>query len=524
VNLHELAIGAARRHPDRIAVVGSDRTLRYAELDRQATGLAHRLRRAGVGRGDRVLLWGEKTPDMVAATQAVLRLGAAYVPADERNPAHRVAVIAQDCGAAAVCTTGGRLAELRALLGPDAAVLDLAEPAPPGAIPPVDTEVGPDDLAYILYTSGSTGTPKGVCISHRNAKAFIDWAVELLRPEPTDRVANHAPLTFDLSVLDLYLSFAAGAAVVLVPEELAYAPAQLVDFLHQREISIWYSVPSALTLMIRDGGLLDQPAPSALRAVLFAGEPFPITRVRQLYRWTSARLLNLYGPTETNVCTYHEVTAADLAREQPVPIGAACSGDTVWAQADDGTVAGPGMEGELVVSGPTVMLGYWGRPPQSGPYRTGDVVRVLADGRYDYVGRRDQLVKVRGHRIELAEVEAALAGHPDVADAAVTVVGSGETARLAGFVVAVTGRTPGVLSVRRHLAEQLPRYMIVSELTVVADLPRTVHGKVDRALLAALAVGAAGSAPAASPGTDPRPRPTAYRAGEPAAVLDMGRS
>jgi clorobiocin biosynthesis protein CloN4 len=323
-----------------------------------------------------------------------------------------------------------------------------------------------------------------VCISHRNARAFVDWAVAELAATPEDRFANHAGLTFDLSVLDLYAAFASGGSVYLIPNELAYAPIQLAELLHEQRFTVWYSVPSALTLMIREGGLLQRPAPESLRALLFAGEPFPISQVRRLAGWTGARLLNLYGPTETNVCTFHEVRPEDLRRDRPVPIGRACSGDTVWAATPDGGTCDPGEEGELWADGPTVMLGYWGRDPQKGPYATGDIVQVLPDGGFDYVGRRDHMVKIRGHRVELGDVEAALAAHPAVDSVAVIVTGEGMQSRLEAFVVPVAGRTPGVLGLKRHSADRLPPYMIADQFHFVAGLPRTGNGKVDRAALA----------------------------------------
>jgi clorobiocin biosynthesis protein CloN4 len=278
-----------------------------------------------------------------------------------------------------------------------------------------------------------------------------------------------------------------------------------VELLHAERISIWYSVPSALSLMMRSGGLVDRPAPADLRVVLFAGEPFPISQVRRLADWTGARLLNLYGPTETNVCTFHEVVPADLERDRPVPIGTAACDDRVWARRPDGGVCGPGDEGELFVDGPTVMLGYWGREPHVGPYATGDLVRVLPAGSFDYVGRRDDMVKVRGHRVELGEVEAALAAHPDVAEAGAVVAGAGMDARLVVFVVPLPGRDPGVLALRRHSAQRLPRYLVADELHVVTELPRTRNGKVDRPTLASRASAAGpatGSVTAPGPATE----------------------
>lgn len=488
-SLHRLVIEAAAADPAAVAVgdataVPAERIVDYGTLNGRANALAHRLRALGVRRGDRVLLWGEKSAAVITAMQAVLRLGAVYVPADGTTPPSRVAGLARDCGARAVLSTWDRSAQLRDELGDGIRYDDLNAPLTPHA-EQISVEVAPDDPAYILYTSGSTGRPKGVCISHRNARAFVDWAVTELKAGPADRFANHAAFTFDLSVLDLYAAFAAHASVHLIPAELAYAPVELVRFVRDQAITVWYSVPSALTLMMREGGLLDHPAPGALRAVLFAGEPFPIAQVRDLASWTDARLLNLYGPTETNVCTFHEVVPADLRRDRPVPIGRPASGDRVWARGADGSHCREGEEGILVVDGPTVMLGYWGQPPQRGPYDTGDVVRALPGGAYDYVGRRDHMAKVRGNRVELGEVEAAMTAHPEVAEAGAVVVGQGIDARLVVFVVPKPGRSVGVIGLRAHNAKRLPRYMLADDINIVAALPRTGNGKLDRLALAA---------------------------------------
>lgn len=450
--------------------------LGYAELDAQADALARELAALGVRRGDRVALWLDKSPYTVAVMQAVLRLGAAYVPVDPVAPAGRAAIVIRDCAPRVVVSD--RVEELRA------EGIPATTPAgrPGGPLPAHGGTQ--DDLAYILYTSGSTGTPKGVCISHRNAFAFVRWAATELRARPDDRFANHAPFHFDLSVLDLYVAFLSGASVQLVPREAGYAPRLLVDFLVEREITVWYSVPSALVLMARDGGLL-QTRPPALRALLFAGEPYPVTHLRRLRaHLPGVRFLNLYGPTETNVCAFHEVTDPPAG---PVPIGRACSGDRIRAVREDGSLAAPGEEGELVVDGPTVMLGYWGRPPQTGPYATGDRV-VFRDGVYHYLGRRDGMVKVRGHRIELGDVEAAVLTCPGVNEAAVVVSGAGLDARLVAYVVPDEldqDRRPGLLDLKRHCAARLPRYMIVDSVRYVPALPRTGTGKTDRRRLAA---------------------------------------
>ncbi|WP_372666787.1 amino acid adenylation domain-containing protein [Amycolatopsis kentuckyensis] len=470
--LHELVLAAAERTPDAPAVHCGATTVTYRELDELADRQAAGLRAAGVRHGDRVLIWAEKSVEVVALMQASLRLGAVYVPVAPSNPVSRVRLIAESCTPALVVTDAAGLA---ADWGPKppplssfAALSLVDEPVPV-------EHVGPDEPAYILYTSGSTGTPKGVLISHRNALAFVGWAARETGLHAGDRLANHAPFNFDLSVFDLYGAFFAGASVDLAGSDLSYSPAELTDFLHGRGISVWYSVPSALVLMMRHGGLLDRPAPASLRVCVFAGEPFPIAGVQTLRRaWPDVRLFNWYGPTETNVVTSYEVTSADLSRTGSLPIGRACSGATLTLSS----------EGEIVVEGPTVMLGYWGAAPQLGGYRTGDLGRYDEAGELEYAGRRDAMVKLRGHRVELGEIETALARHPAVAEVAVVVAGAGIDARLRAVVVPRPGSRVTLLGMKAHCAAHLPKYMIVDEVVTAEELPRTANGKTDRAALA----------------------------------------
>jgi clorobiocin biosynthesis protein CloN4 len=480
--LHDLLIRSAARTPDAAAVHGPDGALTYRDLDLLADRFAAALRVRGVRPGDRIVLWSHKSVRAVALMQGALRVGAVYVPVSGANPAARVARIAADCGAAVVAADeecGARAgADVPGLVG-----LDELARAGAHAPRPASRAAAPDDPAYILYTSGSTGAPKGVCVSHGNALAFVEWAAKEVGVGPLDRLSNHAPFNFDLSVFDLYAAFLAGAEVVLIPQEMAYAPDQLAALVRERRITVWYSVPSVLGLMLR-AGVLAAGSAASLRVCVFAGEPFPVHQVRRLRAvWPGVRLLNWYGPTETNVCTSHEVTDADLALDRPLPIGRVCSGDAVALAPDD-----TADEGELLVSGPTVMLGYWGREPQRGPYPTGDLVRRDGDGTLHYVGRRDLMEKVRGHRIEPGEIESVLGTHPAVADACVLVVGSGLDAALHAVVVPPAGeRPPSLLEIKRRCAERLPTYMVVDRLHVVAELPRTPNGKVDRRRLAAAA-------------------------------------
>lgn len=486
MKLCELVREQARRSPDLLAVTGPDGQMTYGELDQAADVVAQVLVGQGVRVGDRVALWLPKSVRAVVTMQAVLRLGAAYVPIDPLGPVAMAARVIGDCSPRTVVTTAESAEKLRRSgiatvmpypgeLGHQASVRALPDPG--GCA---------DDLAYILYTSGSTGTPKGVCLSHRNALAFVDWAAAEIGACSADRLANHAPFHFDLSVLDLYVAFRVGASVHLIPAEMSFAPSLLVDYMLNRQITVWYSVPSALILMARDGGLLDTASSAfSLRTLLFAGEPFSVKYLRLLRdHLPGVRFMNLYGPTETNVCTYYEVTGIPLGQVRSVPIGRACSGDRVWTVRDDGTPAAPGEEGELVVDGPTVMLGYWGQPRRDGrPYHTGDRVVLLDSGDYQYLGRRDGMVKVRGYRVEIGEIEATLQAHPDIGDVAIVLSGTGMSTKIVAYVVPAGGNIPGLLEIKRHCAATLPRHMIVDVVRYTKDLPRTGTGKVDRRAL-----------------------------------------
>jgi amino acid adenylation domain-containing protein len=503
VNLAELVLRAADTRPDAEAMITGDERITYGALDELATQAANVLRRLGVRAGDRVGVYAPKGPRTLACMQGALRAGAAYVPIDPASPPARAAAAFAACGASAIVAPAARLREFRAERataslgwrgisvcdesGADACWRDvtLESTARVGSL------VSDDELAFVLYTSGSTGASKGVCISHRNALSFVQWAVDALQAGPDDRFANHAPYNFDLSVFDLYGAFLAGARVVTVPHDSAYLADRLVGLCRAREVSIWYSVPTALTLMLQRDDFTSATVPS-LRAIVFAGEVFPIRGVRALRRaFPHARLFNFYGPTETNVCTAYEVHDVSDDRITPVPIGSAACGDRIIVTTADGRAARVGEEGELAVEGPTVAIGYWNAPfPPDTPYRTGDLVRVVGNGLFEFVGRIDRMVKLRGWRVEPAEIEAALVSHAAIEDAAVAVLGEGADARIVGYLVARPRRPrPSLLDVKRHCAARLPPYMNVAEVRWLAAMPRTPNGKIDYARLRAIGGG-----------------------------------
>jgi amino acid adenylation domain-containing protein len=462
-----------------------------------------------------------KSVRCVAAMLGVLQAGACYVPVDPKAPGPRSSYILENARISllisetrvlrAVAITAAAPEGIpgleRTLLLDDRSV-DGGSVGQPGTwwsdlsfrgASPAPARSHENDPAYILYTSGSTGRPKGVVISHRNALTFVDWARGAYRLAPEDRLSNHAPFHFDLSVFDLYGALASGASVHLVPDRVAPFPAELARWIEQTGITVWYSVPSALVRLLLHGDL-GRFRYERLRAVLFAGEAFPVRHLRPVMEaFPTAAFHNLYGPTETNVCTAYPVPRPLPEDLSDLPIGEACANMEAFALTDDERRGEVGDEGELVVRGPCVMLGYWALPERTvqsllqNPlqndfrdpiYRTGDRVRVLARDGFQFLGRRDHMVKVRGYRVELGEVEQALTALPGVREAAVVAVEDAEVgARLRAAVVRADGR-PDAPAVLRQCRERLPRYAVPDEVVFIDELPRTSTGKTDRVRLA----------------------------------------
>ncbi|HEY6495106.1 MAG TPA: amino acid adenylation domain-containing protein [Trebonia sp.] len=527
--LQHLLADSAARTPEQPAVAVGERFLTYAELDGLSNQVARALLARGVAPGDRVGILAPKSAASLVAQYGVLKAGAAYVPLDPKSPATRLATIMNDSGicvvladqatarsAAAMAESVPALhtvivagphwgkeakAEPEAGLAPPGPAIVgwddvLAEPAEaPGIDQAIDT-----DLAYILYTSGSTGTPKGVMISHRASLTFVEWSAACTGLGEQDRVSSPAPLHFDLSVFDVFASCLAGACMVVVPEMMSIFPARLAQWLERERISVWYSVPSVLTMLVTRGNLAGFDL-SGLRAVIFAGEVFPAKYLTQLMAQVpGARYLNWYGPTETNVCTWYEVPpGAELTA--PVPIGKACANTDVFAVTADGSrVSKPGEEGELLARGSGLMSGYWANSEKTGSvlvsnpfqagyderaYRTGDLVTLDDDGNFVYVGRRDGMVKTRGYRVELGEVEAALYAHPAISEAAVLPVPDELLGSRLRAVICADG--PDGLTreeVLDHCRRRLPGYMVPDVVEFCEALPRTSTGKVDRVRLA----------------------------------------
>lgn len=500
--LDELLTESVRHFPHRIAVEeAGTRSLSYQQLATASDLVRDQLIHQGVRAGDRIGLYLEKSLASVAAIFGILKSGAAYVPVDPHAPLERNRYIFTNCSVRAVLTDPARSEKLRAAdqegdFGRD---LDFATPDVLGASLSLmggtrDCAPSPvgEPLAYILYTSGSTGKPKGVMHSHRTALSFIDWCSEEFSPLPEDRFSSHAPFHFDLSILDLFVSIKHGATVVLIGEELGKQPFRLAPTIAERKISVWYSTPSILRLLT-EFGQLEKLDLSRLRLLLFAGEVFPMKHLAALHRLApKPRYYNLYGPTETNVCTYFEADGRMIAtQERPLPIGRVCSGDEALVVDPSGHAVDQGAEGELLVAGGSVMLGYWDIEEQNERafhvdgagrrwYRTGDVVREQEPGVFIYLGRRDRMIKRRGFRVELGEIEVALHNHPDVSEAAV-IARSDSDGQLSveAFLAWSAREEPSILQLKKYCTGVLPSYMVPDRFRFLPSLPKTSTDKVD---------------------------------------------
>ena len=453
----------ARSRPDAIAVADANGTTSYAELAEHSGRIAAALVARGVRRGDVVGVRLDRDRRLPAALLGVLRAGAAYLPLDPTDPADRLARLTSDAGVDVVLT-GDLLDGL---------------PATVHTGPPPE----PDGLAYVLYTSGSTGAPKGVPVTHGNLAAFVAAMHAEPGMSPDDVTLGVVPYTFDVFGYELWVTLAAGARFAIADRETTMDGHALVAWLDRAGVTVTTATPTTFRLLMA----ADWAGTPGLKMISI-GEPLDPA----LAGYLAARvgeLWNAYGPTETTI--YSTITLVTEPVADPVSIGGPIAGTRVHVVDGRGRRALPGAVGELWISGAGVAVGYLNRPELTaerfvaGPdgarcYRTGDLVR-LRDHGLEYLGRTDHQVKIRGHRIELGEVAAVLRGHPDLADAVVTVAGDGGDRHLVGYVVPRTSApSPGPPSVEDYLRDRLPGYLVPRRWVVLDALPTTASGKVDR--------------------------------------------
>jgi amino acid adenylation domain-containing protein len=503
----ETVAAIAARHPDRVAVTCAGQRLTYRELDVWAGQIAGRLAAAGVARGDRVGVLTDRSAAMVAAVLGATYAGACYVPVDPAHPDSRIAAVLADARVDAVLVTGDLGGRLTGTTAPVLPVDDIPADRPPAGRVPVE----PGDPAYLIYTSGSTGEPKGVLVDHGNL------AVSTLarrRTYPSTPVFLHvSPLVFDSSVAGLWGTLTTGGQLLIAGAEDARDPERLIELAARGQVTHLLCVPSLhevlLTVLSRPGS----PALPSLREVVVAGEALSEPLLAQHFAvLPGVSLVNEYGPTEATVwATFRRYDAPG-----PVDIGGPIPGARLYVLDERGALLPQGASGELYIGGPGVARGYLGREPETAAafrpdpfaeepgarmYRTGDRVRWSTENTLQFIGRRDSQVKVRGYRVELGAVEAALRTCAGVRDVVVVVDRSNGPLQLVAVVAGARGTDPQ--RVRQEAAAILPEPMVPARVHFVDKLPTLVNGKVDRGTAADLAtVAPATPAPVPAPAAD----------------------
>lgn len=470
--LYELLENSAGLFPENIAVCYLDSSISYKQLNTSANKINETLLSIEVKEGTRVAICAPKSIEFVSSIFGILKSGAAYLPVDYSSPIERSKFIIQNCEVAAIIISKDLYQHFKneftfvSDLGSDLVIAKNNNSA---------LKKSPEDLAYVLYTSGSTGIPKGVMYSNAAALEFVNWSSVTFNPSQRDCFSSHAPFHFDLSIFDLYVSMKHGAKLVLIKEEVGKQPLLLAQRIAEQKISIWYSTPSILN-MLSEYGKMEKYDFKNLRLILFAGEVFPITKFNALRKKVpDADYYNLYGPTETNVCTYYRLPET---QEKAIPIGKVCEHYHSLI-----------VEEELLISGTGLMLGYWNLPEKESFwkdangkqwYKTGDLVDVDGNGDFVFKGRRDRLVKRNGYRIELDEIETALDKHPDISKSAVIgFADKDEQMTISTFVLMKKEGEKSVIKMKEYCMNNLPSYMIPNDFIFVEDLPYTSSHKVD---------------------------------------------
>ncbi len=488
--MHQLFEQQVQLTPHATALVYNNQRLSYAQLNQRANQVAHYLQALGVGPEVPVGICLERCIELVVGLLGVLKAGGAYVPLDPSYPAERVALMLDDGQPLVLLTQAALLPTLPASTA-TIVCLDrdwhaIAQQANTNPL----SDVTPAHLAYILYTSGSTGRPKGVEIEHRSPVTLMEWSKQVFSATDIAGVLASTSICFDLSVFELFVPLSRGGKVILAKNALHLATIEAAN-----EVTLINTVPSAITELLRH-----QAVPASVQVVNLAGEPLKNALVQQIYQQTQAqRVFNLYGPSEDT--TYSTFTLIERGANTEPTIGRPLANTQTYILDNYLQLLPIGAIGELYIGGDGLARGYRNQPeltaqkfilnPFTGAaskrlYKTGDLARYLADGTIEFLGRRDNQVKLRGFRIELGEIETVLSQHPAVQDAVVIV--REDTPNDKRLVAYITNTTPltDTTDLRTHLQQRLPYYMIPAAFVLLEQLPLTPNGKVDRRALPVL--------------------------------------
>lgn len=490
---------SAARFPDKPAICCDNSEVTFREADEFSNSFARALQHSGTSRGQLIPFFMKKGTNSILSILSILKADCAYVPIDVNSPAQRLQSIIDATQAPVIVVDAQSKPLLESLLPADKrpAILEISAHEPTD-ISPIDYQNLSIDMAYVLFTSGSTGVPKGVMIPHKAIIDYIEWCVETYEISDTDVVSNHAPLYFDNSTFDLYTAFKAGATLHLVHDELNSILPRLIKWLNERCVSVFFCVPSVLTLLLKSRRLKPDSFPN-LRHLICAGEVLPPDVLREwMLLYPHIQFTNMYGPTEITVdCTMYRITAPPEPGCLSIPIGPARRNMELFVRTDDSTLSTTtGARGELLVRGTAVAYGYLGDETKTRKafiqnpnnpffhdplYCTGDLVELDQSGNFLYLGRIDDQIKHLGYRIELGEIEASLVAIDQVNEG-VVVYGTRQGQEESEIGALVSLRAPMETSeLRKALEARLPAYMVPTKITLFSDeFPRTPNGKYDR--------------------------------------------
>lgn len=482
--LHEMFAATVEKFPDKPAIECNGQSLSYRELNEKSTQIASSLQAEGIQPGDIVGIWMERSLQLHAAILGVLKAGASYLPFDQDAPVKRVHSCLEDSCAKLVLLDKSTAAKDEGQLVGAVVYEALLKKAAKGFQP---LRVKPSDAAYLIYTSGSTGNPKGVAISHQNVCHYLRAANSIYGIGSTDVVFQGASVAFDLSVEEIFITYLVGAKLFVATRQMLQETDTLAKSLALAGVTVLDTVPTLLSM-------LEAPVES-IKTVILGGEACPAPLVAKWFK-PGRKIFNSYGPTETTIVA----TIGELAEDQAVTIGGPIPNYSCYVVDEKLALVPPGVQGELLIGGPGVALGYVNRPDATKEkfianpfatngsllYRSGDAVSLSPDGNIHFHGRIDSQVKIRGFRVELGEIEALLTTCQEVGQAAVVLRKDNEIEQLVAFLVCKDGRhlaDENLLSIKELLKRQLPSYMVPSHFEILSALPLLPAGKVDRKVL-----------------------------------------
>jgi amino acid adenylation domain-containing protein len=465
---------SASLFPNRIAFKCLGEEITYQDLKIKSNQISNLLLKKGIKKGDRVGILMHRCIETSFTIYGILQSGAVYVPIDPKAPISRIKFQIDNCDIRLVLSVKQQRRISKVL---DADIIEISQDQLDGHDSTESSiEIAETDNAYILYTSGSTGIPKGILHTHKSGFGFAELCAKTFGIKETDTIANHAPIFFDISTLAYFAGPFCGACTIIIPDAHTIMAASMVELISREKITIWYSVPLALVQMMDSGGFKKENL-EALRIVFYAGEPFNTSELARLMQeFRDVRVINLYGPTETNVCTIHEIKEVPTLNTR-IPIGKPW--DKTYYKV---------IDSELLISSITTMKGYWGnegltkksfaRIEDKQYYKTGDLVEVIDEVIY-LKGRRDHQIKIRGFRVELGDVENAFIKHPAVREAvALAILESGKVKDL--YVALLMDESISESDLLNFVKDLLPKYAVPSKIIMLDEFPRTSTGKVQR--------------------------------------------